>query len=140
MVKGFSTLLAFRTLVLMKPFIVAKWVIYPASRLIINVDASLQTASFQPSRELLRKKISGSIDGEAIQNDITGANGTPPISRELITGITPHEQKGLKAPTMVASSTERSGFLPNALDIYLDVPEIFTSTASGIVTSRYGQM
>ncbi len=43
------------------------------------------------------------MDGEAIQRDITGARGTPLISRLAITGMTAHEQKGLNAPTTVAS-------------------------------------
>jgi hypothetical protein len=109
---------------------------YPASRLITKVDASLHTASFHPKTELLRKKISGSIDGDAIQKDITGASGTPPIKSELITGITPHEQNGLNAPTIVASNTDSSGFLPKAFLINFEAPERFTATASGIVTSR----
>jgi hypothetical protein len=101
-----------------------------------KVEASLHTASFHPITELLRKKISGSIDGDAIQNDITGASGTPPIKSELITGITPHEQNGLNAPTIVASNTESSGFLPKALLIYFEAPERFITTARGIVTNR----
>ena len=32
------------------------------------------------------------MEGEAIQNDITGPRGIPPISREVITGTTPQEQ------------------------------------------------
>jgi hypothetical protein len=118
------------------PFTVRKCVIYPAERLIMNVEASLQTARFQPSTELLRKKISGSIDGEAIQKDITGATGTPPISSELITGITPHEQKGLNAPTTVARKTETTGFFPNARVMYFEVPEILIITDKGIVITR----
>jgi len=43
------------------------------------------------------------MEGDAIQNDITGANGTPLISSAAMTGMTPQEQKGLKAPTAVAS-------------------------------------
>ena len=88
----------------------------------------------------LEKNISGSIEGDAIQNDITGASGTPLIKRELITGITPHEQKGLNAPTAVARNTERRGFFPNILPMFFDSPERFIITASGMVTSRYGQM
>ena len=41
--------------------------------------------------ETLKKKISGSIEGEASQNDITGAIGTLPISKAAIIGITPQE-------------------------------------------------
>jgi hypothetical protein len=106
----------------------------------MKVEASLHTARLIPSTELLKKKISGSIDGDAIQKDITGARGTPPIRSELMTGITPQEQKGLKAPMHVARKTETRGFFPNALVMYLDAPERFIITESGIVTSRYGQM
>ena len=112
------------------------WVIYPASRLIMKVEASLHIANFQPITELLRKNISGSIEGEAIQKDITGASGTPPVSNELITGITPHEQKGLKAPMQVARKTEIIGFLLNALVIYFEAPEMLTITDMGMVIRR----
>ncbi|MBW2251310.1 MAG: hypothetical protein JRF60_11945 [Deltaproteobacteria bacterium] len=39
------------------------------------------------------------MEGDAIQKDMTGAKGTPLINSAAITGITPQEQKGLKAPT-----------------------------------------
>lgn len=96
-------------------------------------------ASFQPRIELLRKNISGSIDGDAIQNDITGARGTPPVSNELMTGITPQEQKGLKAPTHVARNTDSRGLPAKALFMYFDAPERLIITARGMVTKRYGQ-
>lgn len=127
---------SFRGLLLIKPFRTAKCVIYPASRLIRKVEASLHIARFMPSTELLKKKISGSIDGDAIQNDITGARGTPPMRSELITGITPQEQNGLKAPTQVARKTETIGFFPNAFVIYFEAPERLIITERGIVTSR----
>jgi hypothetical protein len=93
-------------------------------------------ANFHPNTELLRKNISGSIDGDAIQNDITGAIGTPPNKRELITGMTPQEQKGLNAPIVVARKIDSKGFLPKACSMYLEAPDKFTMTASGIVMSR----
>jgi hypothetical protein len=69
---------------------------------------------------VLRKNISGSMDGDPIQKDITGANGTPPINKDAITGITPHEQNGLKAPTTVANNIDTIGFLLNALLMCFD--------------------
>ncbi len=90
--------------------------------------------------ETLRKKISGSIEGEASQKDITGAKGTPPISKAAITGITPQEQKGLNAPTMVAKNIDITGFFVKAILIYLAAPDNFTATAKGIVTIKYGQI
>jgi hypothetical protein len=76
------------------------------------------------------------MEGEEIQNAITGPSGTPPISREAITGITPQEQKGLKAPTSVARKMETTGFLFKALLIYPDAPDRLIITARGIVTRR----
>ena len=88
----------------------------------------------------LKKKISGSIDGEAIQNDITGPNGTPPIKSEATTGIKPHEQNGLNAPTTVARMMAGIGRAANARRMWLAAPLIWTTTASGMVISRYGQI
>jgi len=113
---------------------------YPENRLTKKVDASLQIAIFQPRTELLRKNISGSIDGDAIQNDITGASGTPPVSSELITGMTPHEQNGLKAPTTVARNTEMNGLPAKALVINFEAPDNLITTAMGMVIRRYGQI
>ena len=105
------------------PFLLAKWVINPADRLITKVTASLQTDNFHPTVATLKKNISGSMEGDAIQNDITGANGTPPINNDVITGITPQEQNGLTAPMAVARKIAIKGFLLNAFRIYLDAPE-----------------
>ena len=62
-------------------------------------------------------KISGSIVGDAIQNDMTGASGTPLIKRPAMIGMTVQEQNGLKAPTAVARSTEKASRPANALRI-----------------------
>jgi hypothetical protein len=84
----------------------------------------------------LRKKISGSIDGEAIQKDMTGARGTPLMSRAATTGTTLQEQKGLKAPTDVARMMAKMGPAWKARFMYLAAPDIRTTTASGMVTSK----
>ena len=99
----------------------------------MKVATSLQTESFHPIVATLKKKISGSIEGEAIQKDITGAKGTPPISRLAIRGITPQEQNGLNAPTNVANSIDRNTFLFNAFEMYFDTPDTLTITDIGIV-------
>ena len=96
----------------------------PALKLKASVAATRQMASSQPIMPTLKKKISGSMEGEAIQNDITGAMGTPLISSDAITGMTLHEQKGLNAPTMVASKMAVSGPDSNARLIYLEAPDI----------------
>jgi hypothetical protein len=80
------------------------------------------------------------MDGEANQKDITGASGTPPMSNEAITGITPHEQKGLNAPTMVANIIAIIGLFLKALLMYLDAPDNRMATAIGMVINRYGQI
>lgn len=79
----------------------------PADKLIKKVATRRAIASPHPKEATLKKKISGSIDGEAIQKDMTGAKGTPAIRREVITGITLQEQKGLKAPIQVPKKMER---------------------------------
>ena len=122
------------------PFFTAHKVINPEVKLILKVAISLQTDKFHPIVAVLKKKISGSMEGEAIQNDITGASGTPLINKEAITGITPQEQKGLMAPIRVANTMEIQGLLLKMLPMYFDKLENCMPTASGIVISKYGQM
>jgi hypothetical protein len=88
----------------------------------------------------LRKNISGSIDGEAIQKDMTGAKGTPLINSAAMTGITPQEQNGLKAPTAVARMMAITGLAVRARFTYLAAPDILIATAMGMVINKYGQM
>jgi hypothetical protein len=90
--------------------------------------------------DTLKKNISGSIEGDASQKDMTGARGTPPASSAHITGITPQEQKGLKAPISVASNIDMTGRPLNARPIFFDAPETWTATANGMVIIKYGQM
>ncbi len=72
-----------------------------------KVAAKRQMASSHPMEPTLNTKISGSMEGDASQKDITGANGTPLGSKAVMMGMTPQEQKGLSAPTRVAISTAR---------------------------------
>ena len=58
------------------------------------------------------------MEGEASQKAITGARGAPPVRRAAMIGMTPQEQKGLRAPTRVATRTATAS-LP------LSVPSIF---------------
>jgi hypothetical protein len=80
------------------------------------------------------------MEGEANQKDITGARGTPPISNAAITGMTEDEHNGLNAPKKVARKIATIGRAVKARLMYLDIPDIFTPTAMGIVSSRYGQV
>jgi hypothetical protein len=118
------------------PFSMPQCVTSPAPKLKSSVAAKRQMASSQPIMPTLKKNISGSMDGDAIQNDITGARGTPLMSNDAITGMTPQEQKGLKAPTTVARAMAVNGLVPNARLMYLEAPDIWIATARGIVTSR----
>jgi hypothetical protein len=102
----------------------------------MSVATSRHTANSQPIALTLKKKASGSIEGEAIQNDITGANGTPLIRSVAITGMTPQEQKGLNAPTAVANSMAIIGRAWKARLMYREAPDILTATASGTVMSK----
>jgi hypothetical protein len=97
-------------------------------------------ARFHPNTDALRKKISGSIVGEAIQNDITGASGIPAMSIELMTGMTEHEQNGPNAPAAVARSTATTGRALNAPRSLSPNPDRRRMTANGMLRSRYGQM
>ena len=49
----------------------------------------------------------GSINGDEIQNAITGASGTPAPSRPATSGMTPQEQKGSNAPISDATTIMR---------------------------------
>ena len=60
----------------------------------------------------------------------------PLISNEAITGMTPQEQKGLKAPTIVARMMALNGLAANARLMCFEAPDICTATARGIVTNR----
>ena len=125
-----------RTLVPIHCFCMAKCVMNPAIRLKRSVLTRRHTAKFQPMVPTLKKKISGSMEGDAIQKDMTGAKGTPLINSAAMIGITPQEQKGLKAPTTVARRIAAIGPASKARFIYLEAPDIFTATARGIVTNR----
>jgi len=83
-------------------------------------------------------KISGSIVGEAIQNDITGASGTPLASSPAMTGMTVQEQKGLKAPTAVASSTESPGREAKALRMASFISSMLIMTLRNMLNRKNG--
>jgi hypothetical protein len=89
----------------------------PPARLIAKVAARRHIASSHPIEPALRKRISGSIDGEASQKDMTGASGTPPVRRAAMTG-----------------------FLLRTLSILFEAPERFNRTARGTERARKGRM
>ena len=68
------------------------------------------------------KNIDGSISGEASQNAITGASGTPVASSAAITGMTPQEQNGDSAPIRLATTIMTAGRPVNARAIRFSAP------------------
>ncbi len=65
----------------------------------------LASANSVPSVPVVSTNIDGSINGEASQNAMTGASGTPMAKSAAISGMTPQEQKGDSAPTSAAAGT-----------------------------------
>jgi hypothetical protein len=60
--------------------------------------------------------------GEDIQNAITGARGTPDASMAAISGITPHEQKGERAPAREAATIVSQDLPENTRAIWASNP------------------
>jgi len=61
------------------------------------------TAKPPPSVPAVNKNMAEPISGEASQNAITGASGTPMTNSAAINGMTPHEQNGESAPMAAAN-------------------------------------
>jgi len=80
------------------------------------------------------------MDGDAIQNDITGASGPPPVHSDRLIGVALHEQSGLIEPMNVANKIEIAGLRTIAFRTYFAAPETFTATATGIVSSSSHQL
>jgi hypothetical protein len=87
----------------------------------------------------LNVKISGSIVGDAIQNDMIGARGTPLKSNPAITGTTVQEQNGLNAPTSVASTIALPIFALNARRIIPSSFSALTRTLNIMLIKNIGQ-
>ena len=73
----------------------------------------LAIAKFKLIPDAVIINISGSIIGEDMQKAITGANGTPDANIAAINGITPHEQKGERAPASDAATMVTQDFPEN---------------------------
>ena len=77
----------------------------PPNKPIPKAAAVFPKAKGNPRVAIVSKNICGSIKGEASQNAMTGAKGTPIIKRAAIKGIPPQEQKGERAPNKAAANT-----------------------------------
>ena len=83
--------------------------------------------------------ISGSIEGEAIQKDMIGARGTPLISNPAMIGMTVQEQKGLNAPTKVATRIATPTLAENARLITLSSLRTRMNTLRIMLIRNQGQ-
>jgi hypothetical protein len=101
---------------------------------------SRATAKGQPSIPTESAKISGSIVGEATQKAITGVRGTPATRSPATSGTTVHEQKGLKAPTAVASSTAKPMRASRALRIAPSSSSVLIRTPKATLRKKTGRM
>ena len=60
---------------------------------IIIAKISLASVNSNPKTGTISRNMEGSMSGDAKQNAITGASGTPAISSPAMIGTTPQEQK-----------------------------------------------
>ena len=104
----------------------------------LNAAMVLAMAKSIPSVPLVNINIDGSIKGEASQNAITGASGTPIESKAAISGITPQEQKGDMAPPTAARKIMVNVLPRNAAAIRLSAPVAFTYAAIPMEASKNG--
>lgn len=89
-----------------------------------------------PICDALSAKISGSMDGDAIQNAITADSGTPLTSNRRISGITMNEQKGLNAPTAAAATTPTQPLLSRRRARFATMSRYSRSTMPVMNTAR----
>ena len=87
----------------------------PAIKPMAMVAIVLAMVKPRPMPAAVSTNISGSMMGDAIQNAMTGARGTPATSMAAISGITPQEQNGDRAPTRAAATTALTGLPEKAL-------------------------
>ena len=82
----------------------------------------------------------GLINGELIQNAITGPSGTPLASIAAIRGITPHEHKGMVAPTIAAPAMAIFSLLLNTALIRSAKPDTVTHAEIPTLNRKNGKI
>ena len=102
--------------------------------------AALNTVNGRPNTAAIRMKICGSMRGEAIQNAMTGASGTPAPRRPAMIGTTPQEQKGEKAPNSAARKIAVMGRLVKARAIWRSRPVALVQAAASTDIRKNGAM
>jgi hypothetical protein len=75
-----------------------------------------------------------------MQKAITGARGTPDASMAAIKGITPHEQKGDKAPASEAAKMVTHGLPEKARAMWASIPVALAYPANAIAKTKKGAM
>ena len=95
-------------------------------------------AKFKLLPDAVRINISGSMMGEAIQKAITGARGTPDANMAAISGITPHEQKGERAPAREAAIIVTQDLPENTRAIWASNPVAFATPANATARKKNG--
>jgi hypothetical protein len=105
------------------PFFIKSAVPKPPMRPMAMAAKALKRAKPSPSVPRVSTNIEGSMRGEASQKAMTAGNGTPMTSRAAMSGMTPQEQKGEKAPTMLATTIIGRSRPVKALAMRLSAPE-----------------
>ena len=82
---------------------------------IIIAKISLASVNSNPKTGTISRNMEGSMSGDAKQNAITGASGTPAISSPAMIGTTPQEQKGDRAPKRDATIIALKGCPENTM-------------------------
>ena len=82
---------------------------------IIIAKISLASVNSVPKTGTISRNMEGSMSGDAKQNAITGASGTPAISSPAMIGTTPQEQNGDRAPKRDAIIIDLKGCPDNTI-------------------------
>ncbi len=101
---------------------------------------SFATAKPMPSVPAAMTNCVGSISGDAIQNAMTGASGTPAPSRPATSGITPQEQNGSNAPIREATRIMRPWRPVNARAASASAPVARAAAAIATDAASQGAM
>ena len=106
----------------------------------VKAERVLARVNSRPMTGAIRTNISGSMSGEAIQNAMTGASGTPEASRAAMIGTTPQEQNGDRAPNSAATKITGPWRPLNTTAIWASRPVALTDAAISTEASRKGAM
>ncbi len=112
----------------------------PAKSPMKSAATVLARVKGRPTTTVISTNISGSMIGEAMAKAMTAESGTPAASSAAISGTTPQEQKGDKAPKAAASTMVRTGERDTAPAISRSAPAALSQAASSTEISRKGRI